>query len=232
MLLAHSKLDALKCPISRELMRNPVSTVDGHVYEERHIRAWFGLGRSTSPMTNLELPSTDLREEPVRSLILSQLRESGKEVVRKADILDRLREMAKEEEEEPHFFLNVSILAPFLSSADEEEKRVALHASMALLQGSHAAQYAEQMQELGIPSMLERTLDQGLVKTAIYVMLESPAAVATAYARGDLAILMAANALVGVAERAAVVLAVPDDEALSVPDDPERLLSIAKKITP
>lgn len=47
---------ALECPITRQAMRDPVMTCDGHVYERRAIERWFMEGRATSPMTNLELP--------------------------------------------------------------------------------------------------------------------------------------------------------------------------------
>lgn len=47
------------CPITREIMRDPVVTSDGHTYERVAIAKWFN-GRKTSPMTNLPLRSTAL----------------------------------------------------------------------------------------------------------------------------------------------------------------------------
>ena len=41
----------LFCPITRERMQTPVTTVDGHVFEREHIERWFALGNGTSPMT-------------------------------------------------------------------------------------------------------------------------------------------------------------------------------------
>jgi len=55
---------AFMCPITHELMRDPVSTVDGHVYERSAIEAWFLLGHRKSPMTGAPLPNDVLRHEP------------------------------------------------------------------------------------------------------------------------------------------------------------------------
>ena len=57
------------CPITQDLMRDPVFTVDGQVYDYEAIRAWFDAGHKTSPNTRLELcslalvPVYSLREE-------------------------------------------------------------------------------------------------------------------------------------------------------------------------
>lgn len=45
-------------PITREIMRDPVTTIDGHCYERKFIEAWFTQGHRTSPITNLPLSST------------------------------------------------------------------------------------------------------------------------------------------------------------------------------
>uniref|UniRef100_A0A1B0CSK5 U-box domain-containing protein n=1 Tax=Lutzomyia longipalpis TaxID=7200 RepID=A0A1B0CSK5_LUTLO len=47
------------CPITHELMRNPVMLEDGFSYEEAAIDEWFKMGKGTSPMTNLELTSME-----------------------------------------------------------------------------------------------------------------------------------------------------------------------------
>lgn len=48
--------DALCCPISMELMTDPVIAADGHTYERKEITAWFQ-NNHTSPKTQLELCS-------------------------------------------------------------------------------------------------------------------------------------------------------------------------------
>mmetsp|Transcript_1650 Transcript_1650/g.3539 ORF Transcript_1650/g.3539 Transcript_1650/m.3539 type:complete len:105 (-) Transcript_1650:226-540(-) len=48
------------CPITQELMRDPVSALDGHSYEREAITQWFEQGRIESPLTNAPLGSTQL----------------------------------------------------------------------------------------------------------------------------------------------------------------------------
>lgn len=57
------------CAITHEIMTNPVIAEDGFTYEESAIKEWFGMGKKTSPMTNLVLntldyiPNVKLREK-------------------------------------------------------------------------------------------------------------------------------------------------------------------------
>ena len=46
--------DAFLCPITQEIMKNPVMASDGHTYEELAIKAWYAKER-TSPMTREKL---------------------------------------------------------------------------------------------------------------------------------------------------------------------------------
>lgn len=48
------------CPITQDIMRDPVLTVDGCCYDRESILEWFERGNTTSPSTNLQLPSTDV----------------------------------------------------------------------------------------------------------------------------------------------------------------------------
>jgi len=58
------------CPISQELMSDPVSTVDGHVYDRINIQRWFNTGKNTSPVTGQPLPSIVLTpNHPLRQMI-------------------------------------------------------------------------------------------------------------------------------------------------------------------
>ncbi|KAM9250168.1 WD repeat, SAM and U-box domain-containing protein 1 isoform 3-T3 [Dugong dugon] len=52
--------DEFLCPITRELMRDPVIASDGYSYEKEAIENWIGKKKRTSPMTNLILPSVVL----------------------------------------------------------------------------------------------------------------------------------------------------------------------------
>jgi flagellar biosynthesis GTPase FlhF len=50
--------DSFQCPLTMEVMRDPVITTDGQTYERMEIERWFALGNRTSPLTGAELPST------------------------------------------------------------------------------------------------------------------------------------------------------------------------------
>ena len=43
------------CPITQELMFDPVSTADGHTYERAAIKRWLSKGKRTSPLTGAVL---------------------------------------------------------------------------------------------------------------------------------------------------------------------------------
>jgi hypothetical protein len=51
--------ESFVCPITQEVMTDPVCTVDGHTYERSAITEWLRV-RRTSPKTNLVLPSIQL----------------------------------------------------------------------------------------------------------------------------------------------------------------------------
>jgi len=47
------------CPISQDIMQDPVKTCDGHTYDRPYIEKWFQHA-NTSPLTGLALPTTAL----------------------------------------------------------------------------------------------------------------------------------------------------------------------------
>ncbi|NXG06811.1 WSDU1 protein, partial [Sakesphorus luctuosus] len=49
--------DEFLCPITRELMKDPVIAADGYSYEREAMERWVSSKRRSSPMTNLPLPS-------------------------------------------------------------------------------------------------------------------------------------------------------------------------------
>ena len=63
---ADGDVPSLLCPITKELMQDPVVAADGHTYERDAIQAWIqqqgqrGHGRVNSPMTGAPLQSTEL----------------------------------------------------------------------------------------------------------------------------------------------------------------------------
>jgi len=65
------------CPITEELMKNPVKTVNGYSYEREAIEKWFAMGHFTSPLTGEDLPSTDLvPNQTLKKLIIQYNEES------------------------------------------------------------------------------------------------------------------------------------------------------------
>jgi len=67
-------LDSFQCPLTMEVMRDPVITADGQTYERAEIERWFASGKSTSPMTGAELLSTTLTPNIA---LRNAIRESG-----------------------------------------------------------------------------------------------------------------------------------------------------------
>ncbi|XP_056145600.1 WD repeat, SAM and U-box domain-containing protein 1-like [Lampris incognitus] len=64
--------DEFLCPITRELMKDPVIAADGYSYEREAIESWIRAKNRTSPMTNLPLQTTMVT--PNRSLKMAILR--------------------------------------------------------------------------------------------------------------------------------------------------------------
>ncbi|KAK7485836.1 hypothetical protein BaRGS_00022936, partial [Batillaria attramentaria] len=52
--------DELLCPITREVMKDPVIAADGYTYDRSAIRAWLESGKDRSPMTNAVLAHKNL----------------------------------------------------------------------------------------------------------------------------------------------------------------------------
>lgn len=50
----------LICPLSQELLEDPVTTSDGHTYERKNIKTWFET-HSASPTTGLPLTDKTLK---------------------------------------------------------------------------------------------------------------------------------------------------------------------------
>ena len=62
--------DECFCPITQEIMEEPVIAQDGHTYERAAIQRWLGMGKRTSPKTGARLLSTELiANYTMRSLI-------------------------------------------------------------------------------------------------------------------------------------------------------------------
>ncbi|CAD7933913.1 unnamed protein product [Amoebophrya sp. A120] len=67
-------LEDFKCPIMHEVMRDPVTTADGHTYERSAIAGWFRNGGQTSPITGTKLQHQQLHPNyALRKAILAFL---------------------------------------------------------------------------------------------------------------------------------------------------------------
>ncbi|XP_006813234.1 WD repeat, SAM and U-box domain-containing protein 1-like [Saccoglossus kowalevskii] len=64
--------DELLCPITRELMRDPVIASDGYSYERSSIESWITSGKNTSPMTNSPLPNTVLMPNRMLKMLIQR----------------------------------------------------------------------------------------------------------------------------------------------------------------
>ena len=70
-------LDSLQCPLTMEVMRDPVMAADGQTYERAEIEKWFAKGNRTSPLTGAELPSTVLMPNIALRKAIEAIRESA-----------------------------------------------------------------------------------------------------------------------------------------------------------
>ena len=67
------------CPITHEVMQDPVVTADGQSYERSAIQQWFDMGHRTSPATNARLPHMTLTPNRIlKSLIQAHTEQTTK----------------------------------------------------------------------------------------------------------------------------------------------------------
>ncbi|KAF8703752.1 hypothetical protein HU200_031841 [Digitaria exilis] len=67
-----------RCPISLELMRDPVVASSGQTYDRESIARWFGSGKSTCPKTGQKLANLELvPNKALKTLIARWCRENG-----------------------------------------------------------------------------------------------------------------------------------------------------------
>ncbi|XP_074885244.1 WD repeat, SAM and U-box domain-containing protein 1 isoform X2 [Buteo buteo] len=64
--------DEFLCPITRELMKDPVIAADGYSYEKEAMENWISTRRRSSPMTNLPLPSLMLTPNRTLKMAISR----------------------------------------------------------------------------------------------------------------------------------------------------------------
>ncbi|KAG0554371.1 hypothetical protein KC19_12G086000 [Ceratodon purpureus] len=64
--------DDFKCPISLDLMRDPVIIATGQTYERSCIQKWLDSGKRTCPKTGLSLPHTNLTPNHVLRSVIAE----------------------------------------------------------------------------------------------------------------------------------------------------------------
>ena len=64
------------CPITQDVMADPVLAKDGYTYERSAIESWFRT-RNTSPMTNAALPSKELLPNHTLRSAIMEARQRG-----------------------------------------------------------------------------------------------------------------------------------------------------------
>jgi hypothetical protein len=76
--VAHNIPAEMQCPISSDIMRDPVMCTDGHTYERVAITEWVK-HKATSPLTNqpLERPVMLIPNYALRGLIMSFVESRG-----------------------------------------------------------------------------------------------------------------------------------------------------------
>ncbi|KAK4790979.1 hypothetical protein SAY86_031392 [Trapa natans] len=78
MLFSDINSDDFRCPISLEIMADPVTTITGHTYDRSSIMKWFKAGNTICPSTGKRLPSMELiPNHTVRRLIEQYYAENG-----------------------------------------------------------------------------------------------------------------------------------------------------------
>jgi ankyrin repeat protein len=81
----------LKCPISQDLMLDPVSTVDGHTYDRAPIAAWLAT-RGTSPTTGLPLASKVLVDNLALRALAIEFVEAARRPRKRAPLVEAIED--------------------------------------------------------------------------------------------------------------------------------------------
>lgn len=61
--------DKYICPITRQIFKEPVICEDGYHYEEEAISRWFGLGKTVSPMSKLNISGLYFKDRQMKNEI-------------------------------------------------------------------------------------------------------------------------------------------------------------------
>ncbi|XP_068667561.1 U-box domain-containing protein 8-like [Aristolochia californica] len=144
--------DDFKCPISLEIMSDPVILSSGHTFDRASIQRWLDSGNRTCPITKLPLPaqpslipnhalrslisnytlsSSPPRSQPCSSpqILLAQLTSPSSTTVARLDSLRTLHRLSKHSPTFRHQITDsgaVSVILRFVGSADTTLQEAAL----------------------------------------------------------------------------------------------------------
>jgi ankyrin repeat protein len=115
------------CPITQEIMEDPVMTHDGHTYERSAIERWFATGKRTSPKTLLRLLSTELTPNYAMRSLIQDLKAQIPVLARHKLNMDNIEVAIKlrEEEIQQELELKSSLLQQQQQRAIELEEQLA-----------------------------------------------------------------------------------------------------------
>ena len=65
--------DLVQCPISNDVMEDPVLAADGCLYDNTYIQQWFATGHTTSPMSNQPMARTVQQDRHMQVLCAAWL---------------------------------------------------------------------------------------------------------------------------------------------------------------
>lgn len=88
------------CPLSLDIMKDPVLCKDGMTYDRKGIETWFKSGKLTSPITGAELSSQKLASNyALKSLINSFISNNSiqQELELKLTVLPEQKQQQKEQ---------------------------------------------------------------------------------------------------------------------------------------
>ena len=119
--------DDYLCPITQELMQNPVVAADGHSYEEKAIVQWLQTGHNSSPLTGEKLNHRSLIQNHRLKAIIEVFREKLPEIQRERQIRIDLDKAIKLREEMIAHYAdkkekeNVGLAKAFAKEREEKE---------------------------------------------------------------------------------------------------------------
>ena len=104
------------CPITHEIMNNPVVATDGHSYEKSAIENWFSQGNKLSPKTGVNLESTLLIPNLTLRNLITSLKEKAQESIELEKQVTKLNLAPSNDNQSTNNASNVNTSSSFFST--------------------------------------------------------------------------------------------------------------------